>query len=76
MTNVKDAGREGGGLNIWADPEKKKFQKCSKWLEKDFETWFFFGANWAYMGRRRPTRELEHDLLKLAFCEFQVFGTL
>ena len=38
MTNVKDAGREGGGLNIWAE----KFQKCSKWLEKDFETWFFF----------------------------------
>ena len=30
----------------------------------------------AYMGRTRPTRELEHDLLKLAFCEFQVFGTL
>ena len=28
------------------------------------------------MGRTRPTRELEHDLLKLAFCEFQVFGTL
>ena len=30
----------------------------------------------AYRGRIQPTRELEHELLKFAFCEFQVFGTL
>ena len=28
------------------------------------------------MGRTRPTRELKQDLMKLAFCEFQVFGIL
>ena len=36
----------------------------------------FFGDIWwcasseteTYMGRTRPTRELEHDLLKLTFC--------
>ena len=29
-----------------------------------------------YMGRIRPSRELKQDLMKLAFCEFQVFGIL
>ena len=29
-----------------------------------------------YMGRTRPSRELKQDLMKLAFCEFQVFGIL
>ena len=28
------------------------------------------------MGRTQGTRELEQDLMKLAFCEFQVFGIL